>query len=291
MRLPPTVRRNDMKMDQIIKIGASVLQHGKFNDRVYLMKLSKVDFPGIIRQTESLAEENGYTKIFAKVPRWAESAFSAAGYETEAVIPHFFTGEEDACFMSRYFDGARGRLKNASEMDRVLARARNTPPMDRPAVPAGKFRHAVLGPEDAEEMAQIYRTVFETYPFPIYDPAYLRQTMEKNIVYFGVRDRGKLAAVSSCEMDEDGKNVEMTDFATLPEYRAQGLASFLLSEMEREMVKRGILTAYTIARSMSYGMNITFAKHRYAYCGTLVNNTNISGSIESMNVWYRALSK
>ncbi|MDD4047577.1 MAG: putative beta-lysine N-acetyltransferase, partial [Clostridia bacterium] len=39
----------------------------------------------------------------------------------------------------------------------------------------------------------------------------------------------------------------------------------------------------------SYGMNISFAKHRYQYCGTLINNTNISGSIESMNVWYKAL--
>jgi hypothetical protein len=37
-------------------------------------------------------------------------------------------------------------------------------------------------------------------------------------------------------------------------------------------------------------MNITFAKNGYEYAGTLKNNTNISGNIESMNVWYKHLS-
>jgi putative beta-lysine N-acetyltransferase len=81
----------------------------------------------------------------------------------------------------------------------------------------------------------------------------------------------------------------MTDFATLPEYRSKGLASFLLMKMEEEMRRRGIITAYTIARAESYGMNIVFSKHGYAYAGTLVKNTNISKGIESMNVWYKAL--
>jgi hypothetical protein len=44
---------------------------------------------------------------------------------------------------------------------------------------------------------------------------------------------------------------------------------------------------YTIARSYSAGMNITFAKQDYKYTGTLINNTNIFGKIESMNVWYK----
>jgi hypothetical protein len=37
-------------------------------------------------------------------------------------------------------------------------------------------------------------------------------------------------------------------------------------------------------------MNITFAKLGYRYGGRLINNTNISGSIESMNVWYKSLA-
>jgi putative beta-lysine N-acetyltransferase len=148
---------------------------------------------------------------------------------------------------------------------------------------------AVLGLEDTEDISQIYKRVFKTYPFPIHNPAYIEETMNDNVVYFGIRDKGQLIAVSSCEMDMKSQNVEMTDFATLPEYRSQGLASSLLYEMENAMRQRGIMTAYTIARAVSHGMNITFAKHNYTFSGTLINNTDISGEIESMNVWYKAL--
>jgi len=36
-------------------------------------------------------------------------------------------------------------------------------------------------------------------------------------------------------------------------------------------------------------MNITFSRMGYRYSGTLLNNTNISGRLESMNVWYKFL--
>ena len=55
------------------------------------------------------------------------------------------------------------------------------------------------------------------------------------------------------------------------------------------MKDKDIITAYTIARAISFGMNITFAKNGYKYSGTLKNNTNISGKLESMNVWYKYL--
>jgi len=55
------------------------------------------------------------------------------------------------------------------------------------------------------------------------------------------------------------------------------------------MKNKGIKTAYTIARAMSAGMNVTFSKTGYRFGGRLKNNTNISGNIESMNVWYKYL--
>jgi len=59
--------------------------------------------------------------------------------------------------------------------------------------------------------------------------------------------------------------------------------------MEKEMRKREIKTAYTIARSTSYGMNSTFAKCGYSFKGRLIKNTQIGGDIEDMNVWSKAL--
>jgi putative beta-lysine N-acetyltransferase len=81
----------------------------------------------------------------------------------------------------------------------------------------------------------------------------------------------------------------MTDFATLSGHRRQGLAGCLLKAMDAEMIQQGLKTAYSIARSLSAAMNITFAKNGYRYGGTLGNNTNIAGRIESMNIWYKHL--
>jgi hypothetical protein len=36
-------------------------------------------------------------------------------------------------------------------------------------------------------------------------------------------------------------------------------------------------------------MNITFARNGYQFGGTLTSNTNIFGTLESMNVWYKSL--
>jgi putative beta-lysine N-acetyltransferase len=81
----------------------------------------------------------------------------------------------------------------------------------------------------------------------------------------------------------------MTDFATEPAYRSVGLAGHLLQRMESAMRRDGVKTAFTIARARSFAVNILFARASYAFAGTLANNTNISGRLESMNVWYKPL--
>lgn len=276
--------------DIIDTIGSSVIQHGKTSNRVYLMKLSKKDFPHIMSEINKLAAENGYTKIFAKVPAFAKESFRADGYKEEAYIPGFYRGKEDAFFMARYFDPRRACFSDAASVEKVIQTAKNAAPVQAEVLtPEGVFNYRPLNEKDIPDMAAVYKKVFETYPFPIHNPDYLAATMKDNVVYFGVWDQNSLIAVSSCEMDIQSKNVEMTDFATHPDYRGRGLASFLLMKMEDEMRRIGVLTAYTIARATSYGMNITFGKHKYIYSGTLINNTNISGGIESMNIWYKTL--
>jgi len=145
------------------------------------------------------------------------------------------------------------------------------------------------GPEDAESLAACYDTVFESYPFPIQEPAHLVEEMEGGTRFFTAWDGEHLVAASSMEPGGADGTVEMTDFATLPEYRGRKLATRLLAIMDHLGRMSGERVAYTIARARSYGMNITFARRGYRYGGTLANNTQISGTIESMNVWYRLL--
>ncbi|KAA3653545.1 MAG: putative beta-lysine N-acetyltransferase [Calditrichaeota bacterium] len=282
-------KRNRM-FDKIEKIGNSTIQHGKNNNRVYLLKLDRADCPAIIPKISALADQYKYTKLFAKVPAWAWNDFKSAGFEKEAHIPKFYSGKDDALFLGKYLDDARAQLDRQSrhdiEKNIQLAQGKQQA-LENPGTCPFEIRR--LGEEDISQLTALYRLVFKFYPFPIFKDDYIKQTMLENIIYFGVFFGKKLIAASSAEMDQKSQNVEMTDFATDPQYTGNNLALFLLREMEVEMPGLGIKTLYTIARSNSAGMNITFAKAGYTFSGTLINNTHIFDEIESMNVWYKSL--
>jgi putative beta-lysine N-acetyltransferase len=275
--------------DRIEKLGRSTVQHGPMSCRVYLMKLHPDDMPDIVPALDRLAASRAYTKIFAKVPATYTAEFERRGYRQEALVPRFYRNATDGAFLGKFLDEARGRDPRAAKAREILGIARDK--QGRGAAANGGDPPAVepAGPADVDEMSRVYREVFPSYPFPIHDPEYLRETMRENVAYFCVRESGRIVALSSAEMDPAAGNVEMTDFATLPSGRGAGYAVHLLARMENEMLRREIPTAYTIARSMSPGMNVTFAKLDYVFAGTLINNTDISGSIESMNVWYKHL--
>ena len=252
------------------------------------MKLGDVDPHTLIPALNTLAETNGYTKIFTKLPSDAASVFANEGYVEEAEIPGCYNGSIDARFMCRYIDETRAQSPQAAEIREIIQLSKDKATSPYKPLPDNKsLAMRPCTPEDTPRMSHIYSKVFPSYPFPIDNPDYLRDTMKTHIAYFGVEYEGELIALSSAEMDEANSNVEMTDFATLPHMRGKSLAVHLLSAMERAMQQRGIKTAYTIARAISPGMNITFARKGYHFGGTLINNTNISGQIESMNVWYK----
>lgn len=275
--------------DTIAELGKSIIQHGKVSDRIYLMKLDPDEAEKIVVELEEIAKQNQYTKIFAKIPSKSKQIFLDSGYIQEAHIPYFYNGEDDAFFMAKFFSDQR---RNQQDKDRIVdvlkvAQSKQTIRQIDPLKQGYECRKAI--PEDALQMSQVYKKVFASYPFPIHNPEYIKETMHKHIEYYGIWHEGKIAALSSSEMDLKSLNVEMTDFATLPEYRGNKFAIYLLNEMEQAMKQKGIKTAYTIARAVSYGMNSTFSKMGYTFTGTLVNNTNISGGLESMNVWYKPL--
>jgi putative beta-lysine N-acetyltransferase len=275
--------------DRLQTIGSSRIQHGKANDRIYLMQLAPTDLPELVGRLEDLAHGEGYGKIFAKVPASSLPFFQESGYHTEALVPGFFQGREFGHFMARYLDPARAAPREAAAIEGILARAEEKAcASDNAGKPAG-YRFRMCTPGDLEDMASLYREVFVSYPFPIQDPAYLCRTMEAHVFYFGAWQGQELAALGSAEQYPGEGHVEMTDFATRAAHRGRGLASGLLQFMEESLRERRIGLAYTIARALSMGMNTVFARAGYVFGGTLYNNTQISGRIESMNVWYKSL--
>jgi putative beta-lysine N-acetyltransferase len=278
-----------IKYDETKKIGNSIINHGKYNNRIYLMKLNKEDFPNIISIIDNLAKSQGYTKIFAKIESFMKDEFVKSGYIIEATIPGFYNGVETAIFLSKYFSKERCSVKNSNEIKEILNICSGREKINKEIKINEQYQFKVCEKNDIKEMCMVYKKVFETYPFPIFNEEYIEKTMNENLIYFSIKYKEKIVSLASTEMDFLSKSVEMTDFATLPEYRGKGFSAFLLSKMEEEMKQKNFHMAFTIARAVSYGMNITFSKLNYKYAGTLINNTNISGDLESMNVWYKIL--
>ena len=276
--------------DVVEKIGNSTVQHGPFNDRVYLMHLDPADGPEIVDRVLALATGEGRSKIFAKVVPQKLPWFVERGFELEAQIPPgpFSDG---LCFACLYLDQGRAGRSDAVLVDGVLERVRTDGRARAPAALPVGLRVEAASPHDTPAIAALYRRVFESYPFPIHEEAFLTRCMAEGIRYYTVRSGdGTIVAVSSAEPAEGGTMLEMTDFATDPAYRGQGLARHLLRQMDAEAQQRGVAVAFTIARAPSLGINLTFHRSGYRFGGTLINNTNISGSLESMNVWYRHLA-
>ncbi len=276
-------------IDQVESFGGSLIQHGPANERVYLMKLDKADLPDILVHIHELAEQRGYSKIFAKVPASAGPLFVENGYRIEAAVPKFFNGREECLFMARYYRPDRMLDFAADRVQAVIKSAHEKKPKPQSEDLDRGLECRLATQLDCGQMSEMYRQVFASYPFPIDDPEYLRRTMTENVIYAGIWQENRLLALSSAEVDKKMANAEMTDFATHPDARGHGFAGVLLQKLEKLIAETGIKTCYTIARATSYGMNITFAGNKYDFAGTLINNTQISGSLESMNVWHKSL--
>lgn len=278
------------KPDTVTTIGQSTVQHGPYNDRVYLIKLHLSDYPFIINEIKELAEKYNYSKIFAKVHSSARNGFIEAGFEQEASIPDFYGCGSPVYFMSLFRSPKRKEYANYSLLSEIIEQSKKwKQESTSPQLPSG-WRSFKCTTDDINEMVKIYKEIFPTYPFPIHDPIFIKSTMKSGVFYYGIRDNNnQLIALSSADTDSSTLSAEMTDFATLTSARGNHCGLHLLSKMDEEMQKEGIKTAFTIARSASYGMNKVFKQRGYQYGGSLIKNTNISGSMEDMNVWYKQL--
>ncbi len=244
---------------------------------------------GVARMVSALtvkALNLGLDKIWLKTPtKWVEH-FKEAGMTLEAIIPGFYKNREAAHFLSAFLSPER---KIPSLKERPKRNLSPLPDNGKPARRLGELNLAWGKPEHCQSLAGLYRRVFATYPFPIFDPTYIKHTMAGNVRYIMAWHKKKIVASAAAETDPFNKNAELTDFATLPEYRAQGLAKALLGKLEQHLKRKEYHCLYTIARSGSVGMNKTFQDSGYAFRGILVNNCNISGRLEDMNVWSKII--
>jgi len=113
--------------------------------------------------------------------------------------------------------------------------------------------------------------------------------MDARIHFKAAFDNGKLVSIASADMDRKNLNAEITDCATYPQYRGRGLLSRLIKAIEEDLKNIGFYSVYSLSRAVNPGINISLSKLDYDYTGRLINNCNICGGFEDMNIWCKKL--
>jgi putative beta-lysine N-acetyltransferase len=241
----------------------------------------------LVRATE-LAKAHALTKVFIKSREEDWQFFLSRGCMLEGIYKGYFNGCDAYC-MAFYDDLERRTSDYWLEEDEILNQVLALPlKPDRSTLPSGcTMRIAQL--HDAEQLAKLYAHIFQTYPTPMNDSSYVEKTMQDGTIYYLVESSAELISAASAEINTFYANAEMTDCATLPAYRNQGLMRLLMHALEDELIRRHITCAYSLSRALSFGMNAVFYQMGYRYYGRLTKNCDIYDKYEDMNLWSKSL--
>ena len=74
------------KTDKIeVLESGGIIQHGKYNDRIYLMKTEENFSPELPAELIKIAQKHKYSKIFAKVPANKIDCFENLDYQNYSI--------------------------------------------------------------------------------------------------------------------------------------------------------------------------------------------------------------
>lgn len=243
----------------------------------------------VVNRLVSLASKNQVGKILFNVSgdwqRYAEK-----GFVKEGEIPGYFNGQSAHC-LSYFLEDKRQESPSLEDEKRIMEKVM----AEKPGFSdEGGYQdwEVVEGSDDyAEELAALYDSTFKTYPTPLNNPEYVKQVMANHVEFLLVMDNGNIISSASAERNLAYNNAEMTDCATLPQYRGKGLMRFILDRLEGSMQQKGLQVIYSLARARSVGMNMVFRKLGYQYTGRMINNCHICGKFEDMNLWVKPISQ
>ncbi len=261
-----------------------------YNQRIRILDYTGPNYSEMILSIRRLAEANAFDKIicYAKTNDWQQ--FLQHGYVLEAVLKYYFAGE-DAYVVSKF--RSQARVTSGSLLEEILL---IEDIMSRPfettsrSLPEG-YDLRLARPDDIPHLTKLYRTIFESYPSPLMHEDYMRTVFEKESVFAVITREDTIIAAASAELRPKKLTAELTDCATVKSERGKGLMSLILSFLENELRSRDYRSAYTLARSRSFGMNQVFYGLEYEFLGRLVNNCDIYGAYEDMNLWVKKLDK
>ncbi|HEY0840408.1 MAG TPA: putative beta-lysine N-acetyltransferase [Vulgatibacter sp.] len=260
-----------------------------YNRRLKVLDYQVEDYRAFAEKLGFLADANRFDKIWilARPKDWER--FVRRGYVLEGALRYALRGKT-AYMVCQFRSNRRLRSpelrKEIDLLEEILSRkARATPRR----LPAG-YRLDYAREEDLDGILALYKRVFETYPSPLTHREYLVDVLHRGSIFRVVRNaEGDVAAVASAELSPSNLSAELTDCATHPSERGRGLMSVILRALEQDLRRMGYRCAYTLARAPSFGMNAAFHALGYEFNGRMINNCDIYGSFEDMNLWAKDL--
>lgn len=267
-----------------VSFSSPILEEG--NKRLVVNGYAQGTKPSLFsRQLIGLAESKKLEKIWLWALPTDVPEFLRSGFRIEGSL---FRGnsEEFAVSLAYYVSEARGHSdKLQSEKD--IIHSVKTEPIHQSQPLSQGIELKFLNESFARKISQLLTRVFTSYPSPVENPQYIRSLIQQGNIFAGAFSQEKLIGVAAAYPDPVLNRCEMTDCATLEEYRGHSISERLLRILEQEVQKLGSFNLYTLARAQSYGMNRVFYKLGYRYQGCLINNCDIAGSFEDMNLWTR----
>lgn len=214
--------------------------------------------------------------------------FYDAGFELEGKINGYFKGKDAFC-MSYFIDSKREICSNFVQKECLIIDCLNAKNTSKNHKNHFKIHIRNANENDIDQMIVLFSTVFSSYPSPIYDKEFLKETMSEKVLYKVAVYDGKIISIASANMDKKNLNAEITDCATYPEYSNKGILSDIINSLEASLKAKGFITLYSLSRAIIPSINYVLSKHNYTFSGRMVNDCNICSTFEDMNIWVKEL--
>jgi len=257
------------------------------NLRVRVFPYEAVDYYRLAERVKVLAREKKLGKIIFYSKKEGRPDLARAGFVMEGRITGFFNGKDAFCY-SYFIDSARSRSRYVEEEDKIIREVTGKKVLGKNAaeLPPGYILREVRE-DDVDGLASLYKSVFVSYPSPLFSPAYILKTMKDSTYFLAVFKNDIPVGAGSAEMDLINQNAEITDLATHKGSRGLGLATVIIKALEKEMCGRRLNCLYSLCRAGVPGVNRVLYKLGYSCEGRLINNCHIGGRFEDMNIWVK----
>jgi len=273
---------------------AEILNDGR-NERIRVLNYLAEDIKVFVNYLDTLANtcQAGKIIIYASKSDWQE--FLSCGFRLEGMMKTYFQGEPAYC-MSRFLSPQRSYSKYMVDEDLILNQVWQKGVKKFPDLGnSGNNSDCMirnLRDEDIDTVMDIFGNVFPTYPSPVEKRSYFENlTGQDGNMMLIAEHKDEIAGIISADIDNKYLCAELTDCITLPEYRGRGIMGILIDSLEEALAEKNLICLYSLTRAGIPPINAVLYNRGYSFGGRLINNCDIGGRYEDMNIWEKNLGQ